>query len=325
MPLPLIPIIGGIVAAATGAYGIKKGLDAKEDFERAERIGKEAKKRHERAIENLEEEKENTNCIFVELGEVKAGIFTDQIKHLVDVVNDVIKKNKNKKEAKSILKDYEQQIDELDLPQMEAMVLSGLEIEKGLASGVASGALMGLGAYGSVGLLGAASTGTAIASLSGVAATNATLAWLGGGSLAAGGLGMAGGTALLGGIVAGPAIAITGLVMASKAEEAITKAKTYESQVEVAVNEIAKMKLVLKGLQANAREIKLVLTQLVKRFEDVKVFDDTDANAFQRMLTVGKALKQVLDTPVIEKDGSAVQDIKQKIATTTSGIIEYRG
>jgi hypothetical protein len=41
-------------------------------------------------------------------------------------------------------------------------------------------------------MLGAASSGTAISSLAGAAATNATLAAIGGGSLAAGGLGMAG-------------------------------------------------------------------------------------------------------------------------------------
>lgn len=47
---------------------------------------------------------------------------------------------------------------------------------------------------------GIASTGTAIGTLSGVAATNATLASLGGGSLASGGLGMAGGTLALSGL-----------------------------------------------------------------------------------------------------------------------------
>ena len=49
---------------------------------------------------------------------------------------------------------------------------------------------------------GTASTGTAIASLSGIAATNAALAWLGGGTLIAGGAGIAGGQALL--TMAGP-------------------------------------------------------------------------------------------------------------------------
>ncbi|EPB9212345.1 hypothetical protein ACRT7K_000407 [Campylobacter jejuni] len=64
-----------------------------------------------------------------------------------------------------------------------------IDFAKLTGGGIAS---LGAGAYGSVGLLASASTGTAIASLSGAAATNATLAWLGGGSLAAGGFGMAG-------------------------------------------------------------------------------------------------------------------------------------
>ena len=45
-----------------------------------------------------------------------------------------------------------------------------------------------------------ASTGAAISGLTGVAATNATLAWLGGGALSAGGFGVAGGMAVLGGL-----------------------------------------------------------------------------------------------------------------------------
>lgn len=50
---------------------------------------------------------------------------------------------------------------------------------------------------------GLASTGTAISALSGAAATNAALAWLGGGALVAGGGGMAAGQAFL--TMAGPA------------------------------------------------------------------------------------------------------------------------
>lgn len=49
-------------------------------------------------------------------------------------------------------------------------------------------------------------TGTAISALSGAAATSATLAWLGGGSLAAGGMGMAGGTVVLASVVAIPVV-----------------------------------------------------------------------------------------------------------------------
>lgn len=91
----------------------------------------------------------------------------------------------------------------------------------GAGGAVAGAAVGGAAAYGAfVGAvsLGTASTGTAIAGLSGVAATNAALALLGGGTLAAGGAGVAGGMALLAGIVAAPALllGVGGLVWMMK-------------------------------------------------------------------------------------------------------------
>lgn len=76
--------------------------------------------------------------------------------------------------------------------------------------GGAAGASLGIGvatlgptaAMGVATTFGVASTGTAISALSGAAATNAALAWLGGGALAAGGGGMAAGNMLL--TLAGP-------------------------------------------------------------------------------------------------------------------------
>lgn len=69
---------------------------------------------------------------------------------------------------------------------------------------------------------GVASTGTAISALSGAAATSATLAWLGGGALAAGGGGMAAGSALIalagpvGWAIGGAAVVVTGAFMLSR-------------------------------------------------------------------------------------------------------------
>lgn len=70
--------------------------------------------------------------------------------------------------------------------------------------GAGLGGVTGLGAWGLVSSFGTASTGTAIGGLTGIAAHNATLAWFGGGALAAGGAGMAGGVLVLGGLVALP-------------------------------------------------------------------------------------------------------------------------
>ena len=62
-----------------------------------------------------------------------------------------------------------------------------------------------------------ASTGAAISTLNGAAATNATLAWLGGGTIAAGGGGVAAGTAILTAVSTGGAVvAIAGLGIISK-------------------------------------------------------------------------------------------------------------
>lgn len=78
----------------------------------------------------------------------------------------------------------------------------------GGAAGAAAGGAVAYGAFTAAALFGTASTGTAISTLAGVAATNATLALLGGGTLAAGGAGMAGGILLLTGMVAAPAAAL---------------------------------------------------------------------------------------------------------------------
>src|SRR5207237_1109555 len=85
---------------------------------------------------------------------------------------------------------------------------SGVDALKGLAAGSTAGAAAGVITFAAVGTFASASTGTAITALSGAAATNATLAWLGGGTIAAGGAGVAGGMVVLGGIVAIPVLAI---------------------------------------------------------------------------------------------------------------------
>lgn len=75
-----------------------------------------------------------------------------------------------------------------------------------ILGGATIGGLAAVGSWTIVSLVGTASTGTAIVSLSGIAAQNAILAWFGGGALAAGGGGMAAGVLTLGAIVALPLV-----------------------------------------------------------------------------------------------------------------------
>lgn len=300
MPLPIV--LWG-AAAALGATGVFKGAKAVGNMKEAKQIGENAEVTYDEALNHLEQKKEETNTQLEELGRLKLSIFTRQIKHTIDV----IKKSKN---ASGKLENFESSISIEEIQAMEAMVLNSLKLEAGLLAGTTGGALAGFGAYSSVGLLASASTGTAISGLSGVAATNATLAWLGGGSIASGGFGMAGGMIALGGIVAGPALAIGGFMLASKAEEALTKAVKYSAQVDKAVSEIKMIETVLDGIQKNADEVIYTLNQLVHRFESMKVNDDSDPQAFKQMIVNTKVLKDLLDCKIIDEEGSPIKNIK---------------
>ena len=115
--------------------------------------------------------------------------------------------------------------------------------------GVSAGIGTAVGTWALISTYGAASTGTAIASLSGVAATNATLAWLGGGSLAAG-------SAVLGGIVAIPALAITGIFSHLKANK---KIKEIEEKIYEVREASYKIKDNISGMEfANKRALEIM-------------------------------------------------------------------
>lgn len=77
----------------------------------------------------------------------------------------------------------------------------------GLSAGATTGGVVSVGSWALVASLGSASTGAAISGLSGVAATNATLAWFGGGAIAAGGFGMSTGSVVLALLAITPVIA----------------------------------------------------------------------------------------------------------------------
>jgi len=129
----------------------------------------------------------------------------------------------------------------------------------GAGSGVAAGATVAsvapTAAMWIASTFGTASTGTAISSLSGGAATNAALAWIGGGTLATGGGGMSAGTAFL--AMAGPiGWSIAGVtIFASVALFAKNKMKTNKERKEA----IEKVKINTESVRESAAKISTVL------------------------------------------------------------------
>ena len=123
---------------------------------------------------------------------------------------------------------------------------------------------------------GTASTGTAISTLSGAAATNAALAWLGGGTLAAGGGGTAAGTALL--AMAGPigwsiagATLLSSILLFAKKRTKLNKQKNEEIEAVKTNTETVKELDCKIGEIIN--ETKGVMTGLNESYTDcLKVF-----------------------------------------------------
>ena len=100
-----------------------------------------------------------------------------------------------------------------------------------LIQGTTAGGLAAVGSWTLVSMFGSASTGTAIASLSGVAAHNSILAWFGGGAIAAGGGGMAAGTLTLGAIAVVPILLFSSYKTHSSANDLNIKIDKLKSQI----------------------------------------------------------------------------------------------
>jgi hypothetical protein len=164
------------------------------------------------------------------------------------------------------LVNVELQREDYSLDRIEAsitahdMAISGT---KGTVAGVSTA----LGAWALVGTYGVASTGTAIGALSGAAATNATLAWLGGGSLAVGGGGIAAGTAVLGGLVAVPVIAITGLFQHLAANKKIARIKSEEIKIIEFIDNIKNNLIQFEAIEMRSNEMIESLSQSLKAYE----------------------------------------------------------
>lgn len=310
MPLPFI--LAGVALAAAG-YGVKKGFDAKEDFDTAKSVNNEAKALFDLEKEKLEAAHAYAKLQMEQLGQAKLYAYQTLVLFI-----DVFEKIQN-------IEFDDAKIQEIGLVEMTPSRLKelkkvALEMKETIGAGVTSlgaGGLAGLAAYGAVGTFAAASTGTAIAGLSGVAATNATLAWLGGGSLAAGGFGMAGGMAVLGGVVTGPVLAVGGAILASKAEEA--KHNAYENlanaKIEIEVMkeaivitnairvQFSEVSNVIKRLQAIFDRLFFALKALVTENTEYRTYSAQEKELVRVTFYTAAALKQILEVQLLTENG----------------------
>lgn len=171
----------------------------------------------------------------------------------------------------------------LEIPKFEGEEIKkasvGASILIGGLGGAALGTAGGFAASGAttaaVMALGTASTGTAISALSGAAATNATLAALGGGSLAAGGGGIALGTTMLGAATLGVGLLVGGVIFSCTGSKLSSKAdKAWEQMIsnEQKINKICNY---LFDLQRTAERYNATLLRMrslyIKQLDKMRV------------------------------------------------------
>ena len=318
MPLPLL-FIG--VAAATGTFGVGSTIKAGIDSNTARLVNMNANEIVQRSTDWLNAQRAACGRSLTQFGEEKLFVLSSSMTEFLDCFQRI--KNVDFRDSEGLDELSKMHLDEHAFVEMRSLVNFAGSLAGGAVAGTAGGALAAFGAFGAAQALAVASTGTAISTLSGVAATNATLAFFGGGSLAAGGLGMAGGAAVLGGLVAGPALMVMGLVAGGVARKNLDKAYTNRAEaIQIATQ------LNAAGLQCEAirrrtymfynllARLDTYFLPLIYRMEDIiasegedyRVYSTDSKKVIASCASVAVSVKSVLDTPLLTDDGLLTEE-----------------
>ena len=300
----MIPFV--LLAASTfvGTIGVLEGVEGIDKLSKARRIVKRSEEYYRENYSLMQSSVAEFNKKLESLGLVKQELHQVR-KEIKKTIEDLQKRVKFKE---ILIHNEKLDINAFTFELNEEIEYTE-EILKGLLKATGSSFLTYFGAIGIATSVGTASTGTAIASLSGAAAENAILAWFGGGALAAGGGGMALGTVVLSGIVAGPGIFFVGVSLSKAGEKALTQAKKVESKVKL---EVRRMEILRKEIQKSSKLLQLY-RQICSVFKDrafkliAKASTTVDEEEIRRVIVdlvlVAKGINELLQVNVLEKCG----------------------
>ena len=161
------------------------------------------------------------------------------------------------------------------------------------------------------------------------------LSLFGGGSLASGGLGMAGGMAVLGGLVAGPALAVMGLVVGNVAKKNLDKAYTNKAEAIQIASQLNDASLQCETIRRRTYMFYNLLARLDTYFlpliykmedilekegDDYRYYSNESKAAIASCVSVAVSVKAVLDTQLLTDDG-LLTDESEKTATSIEGFL----
>jgi len=296
MPFPFI--VWGVVAAGCAVVGVVSTALAAGRINDAKNKYDSRRKRYEEAMQQCEKKHRYASEQFENLGKTR-------LEAVVTLGKAVAFLEKAKLKDRELFEKYN--ITPEQLVEWRTASVHAVEILGGVASSALSGVATSAAVYGLVGTLGSAGTGAAIGTLSGAAATNATLAWLGGGTIAAGGGGVAAGTVVLGGLVVGPAILVASFFAHLKAGD--IENKVERNIAEMDIDEANKWKLVgaLEAVLARVSEMKETTLKVQGELEELLSISTPDFEKDAYMVAkVAVSLGQLLEIAILDKEGKIV-------------------
>jgi hypothetical protein len=295
------------------------GVQAYQDRKKAISAKEEADALLESLNKENERKRQESNEILADFGKTRLEALKSTVGVFLKYI-EVLGHNYKEKEYEILGKiDIKpEQIKELESVEMNASNALGTVAASGslaaaALTGVPSAVTWGVGAFAT------ASTGTAISSLSGAAATNATLAWLGGGSIAAGGGGMAAGATVLAGITYASmgvlALASAGLISSAYYSKKYTEATQYLESVKEYRSKLHLGWELMNRINQRARELKSITLELQGRIENsllyleplIYDFQNTDEyylQTFQECAIMVKAMSELSQTPIMDEQGN---------------------
>ena len=317
MALPLL-FIGA--AVATGAVGGTKTIKAVSDNSKAGQINEIANQSIENARDELDRQRKEVGAALEALGKEKLTILNRNVTDFVTTFEKI--KNVDFQSSIGLEELKNLHIDQNTFQELKELGNFALGVAGGAAAGAVGGALTAMGAYSAAMTFASASTGTAISALSGAAATNATLAFFGGGSLASGGLGMAGGMYVLGGLVAGPALMVMGMITEAKSKEKLENALSNKAQADDVVESLNAASVQCSAIRRRTYMFYNLLAHLdalflpqVWKMQDIVENEGTDYRAYTleskkaiaAAASTACTIKAVLDTPILTPEGELTE------------------
>lgn len=312
----------------------------------AKKIKNQADEDLSNAKEELEDKRNKTEKSIEKLGDAKLSAYSGSLENFYNCYTQISKADRKpfKRPTDSVsYKDVKHSLITISKTQVS---LKKVAVQS--AGAVSTGALVAGGTYFAV-------KGLVFGKLAGVAAKNATLAWLGGGSLASGGAGMAGGMVVLGGIALAPVALFSMYMGYSSGKRKLNDAKNYADEVEVFVQKVKNLicelnqidraaKLFTKTilsmdavLQVQIEKLEPVINRLsnrtffqrvirdpVKKFFHKNIFEPDELRAITDALNSAVLLSSLIEKPLMNDNGGFISSSLEFVESANEKAETYK-